>query len=345
MRPQLWATSIVFGLLATPSSPASADQSCRPVCQPACAAAPAICMVERTVLVPQMFTELRKVQVTECRAESQTRKVTVCKLVEEKKEVPFEYIEWKSEMKTRQESFQVLVPEWKDITTEFNVMVSHTEKRQGSRKVARCVPTTEKQTVCEYGGHWEDRQVRVQTFVQGCDACGRPTCCPQMTTCVQRIWIPEVVRKQIDVTVNRIICEDQPYEYEVTVCKPEKRTCTQRVCTHKSETRTRDVQYTVSVPEKKIGTRTVVCCKPVTEEKEVSCTVMVPYKVEREIQVCVCRMVEKRIHVPTCCPQRAPTCAPVTVCCTALSNSCCRVTAACCKPTTTCCTAAPVCCR
>ncbi len=336
MKMRLWISIAVLGLMAIPVSRASADNCCRPACPPPCAASPT-CMVEKTVLVPVMTTETSKVCVTECKPETRTRKVTVCKMIQEQKVVPYEYCEWKQETKTRQETFQVSVPEWKDITTEVTVMVPTTEKRQGVRRVTKCVPTTQKQTVCEYGGHWEDRQVQVQTFVQGCDACGRPTCCPQMATCSQKVWIPEVVRKEIDVTVNKIVCEDQPYEFEVTICKPVKQNCTKKVCTFKCETRTRDVQYTVCTPEKKTGTRTVTFCKPVMAEKEETCTVMVPHKVEKEVQVNVCRMVEKKIQVAACCPQPAPACTPAPRCCTAQAPSCCQAKPTCCQPAPTCC--------
>ena len=344
MTKPLWVNLAVVGLLALSSNLAMADNCCRPACRPPCPAPPsAPCMVERTVLVPQMSTETRRVCVIECRSEIHTKKITVCKLVEEKKEVPYEYCEWKQESKTRQETFQVMVPEWKDVTTEYIVMVPHVERHQGIRKVAKCVPSIEKRTVCEHSGRWEDRLVQVQTFVRGCDASGRPICCPQISTCQQKVWVPEVVQKEIEVTVHKLVCEDQPYEFDVTVCKPEKKTCTQRVCTHKCETKTRDVQYTVCVPEKKTGTRWVTSCKPVMEEKEVQCAVMVPHKVEKEIQVCVCRMVEKTIQVANCCPQ--PACVPARSCCTVPASICCRPVASCCRPAPTCCGAAPSCCR
>lgn len=338
MKKLLWVSLAAVGLLGIPSSPVSADHCCQPACQ-----APATCMVERTVLVPQMTMETRKVCVTQCRPETHTRRISVCKMVEERKEVAYEYCEWKAEPHTRQETYQVSVPEWKDVTTEFTVMVPHTEKRQGVRKVAKCVASTEKRTVCEQGGHWADRQVQVQTFVRGCDDCGRPTCCPQMTTCTQKVWVPEVIQKEIEVTVHNVVCEDQPFEYDVTVCKPETRTCTQKVCVPKCETRTREVQYFVHVAEKKSGTRTVICCKPVMEEKEVQYTVMVPYKVEKEIQVCVCHMVEKKFQVAVCCP--APVCAPAPTCCVVPAPSCCQPAVSCCRPAPSCCGAAPSCCR
>lgn len=342
MKKLFWASLAALGLMALPSNPAPADDCCRPACPPPCPP-PAPCMVERTVLVPQMSTEMRRVCVTEFRPEQQMKRISVCRMVEERKEVPYEYCEWRQETKTRQVSCQVMVPEWKDVTTEYTVMVPHVEKHQAVRRVARCVPTVERRTVCENTGHWEDRPVQVQTFVRGCDACGRPVCCPQTTTCTQRVWIPEVKTTEIDVTVHKIVCEDQPYECEVTVCRPEKKTCTQRVCTYRCETQTRDVQYTVCVPEKKSGIRTVTCCRPVMEEKDVQCTVMVPHKVEKDVQVCVCRMVEKKIQVAVCCPQ--PVCAPAPSCCPVPCMNCCRPVASCCGPAPTCCGAAPSCCR
>lgn len=342
MKKLLWISLAALGFMSLPSDPALADNCCLPACPPPCPP-PAPCMVERTVLVPQMFTETRKTFVIECRPEIKTKKVTCCKMVEEQKEIPYEYCEWRQETKTRQETYQVMVPEWKEVTTEYTVMIPTIEKRQGVRKVAKCVPSVEKRTVCEHTGHWEDRPVQIQTFVRGCDACGNPTCCPQTITSTQKVWVPEVVQKEIEVTVHKVVCEDEPYEFEVTVCKPETKTCTQKVCSHKCETKTREVQYSACVLEKKTGTRTVTRCKAVMEEKEVQCTVMVAHKVEKEVQVCVCKMVEKKIQVETCCPQ--PVCAPIPTCCTVPVTNCCRPVAACCRPAPTCCGVAAGCCR
>jgi hypothetical protein len=130
------------------------------------------------------------------------------------------------------------------------------------------------------------------------------------------------------VTVMKQQITEQPYEYCVTVCKPETRTrtirvcsyenrtqsCTQKVCEYRNETRTRtcavtecstqtrtrDVQYTECVPQKRTCTEQVVHYRNVSEQKTEQYTVMVPHSVEKEVCVQVCHMVPKQVETQTC---------------------------------------------
>ena len=56
----------------------------------------------------------------------------------------------------------------------------------------------------------------------GCEDCGATAggCAPTTTVC-QKVWVPNVVTKEVPVTVCKTVVENQPYEYCVTVCKPE----------------------------------------------------------------------------------------------------------------------------
>ena len=109
-----------LGFLVVPSSRVSADHCCPSACQPACA--PATCLVEKTVMVPQMATETRKICVTECRPETRTRKITVNRLVEERQEVPYEYTVLKRECRTRKITINRLVEEKQEVPYEYTVM-------------------------------------------------------------------------------------------------------------------------------------------------------------------------------------------------------------------------------
>jgi len=76
------------------------------------------------------------------------------------------------------------------------------------------------------------------------------------------------------------------------------------------------VQVTECVAKEETYTYDVTTCETVSEEKTENYTVQVPVQVEKEIQVQVCRMVEKRIQVP------APACcAPAA---TSACGGCCR---------------------
>lgn len=156
------------------------------------------------------------------------------------------------------------------------------------------------------------------------DGCGAP----QTTTVCKKVWVPNVVTKEVPVTVCKQVVEEQPCVYTVMVCKPVTRTCKVRVCNYETQTRTRmvkvcdwttemrtrtyqtcrmvpeqrtkEVQYTVCVPKKEVRTRTVTVCKVVPEQKEVTYTVCVPRQVQKEVDVCVCKMVQKTVTVPAC---------------------------------------------
>jgi hypothetical protein len=139
------------------------------------------------------------------------------------------------------------------------------------------------------------------------------------------------VQEQVPVTVMKTECASEPYQYQVTVCQPEKRTCTVKVCSYKNETRTctdrvcdykcetrtcsypvteckveqrtREVPYTVCVAQCRTRQEQVTEYKQVAVEKTEQYTVMVPHEVEQEVQVQVCRLVPKTVTVPvdSCC--------------------------------------------
>jgi hypothetical protein len=92
--------------------------------------------------------------------------------------------------------------------------------------------------------------------------------------------------------------EEVPYEYTVTLCRPETRTRTVTFCEYVPEQRTQEVQYTVCVPEQRVATHQVTICRTVAEQRTRQVTVMVPYTEQQEVPVQVCRMVPKTITVP-----------------------------------------------
>ena len=61
------------------------------------------------------------------------------------------------------------------------------------------------------------------------------------------------------------------------------------------DVKTRDVSYTVCVPETRTRNVQVVRYERVPEERTQTYTVMVPFTVDKEVQVRVCKMVEKTI--------------------------------------------------
>ncbi len=186
----------------------------------------------------------------------------------------------------------------------------------------------------------------------GCgDDCG---CAPQTTTVCKKVWVPNLVTKEVPVTVCKTVMEEQPYEYCVTVCKPETRTCKVRSARWSSRPRparsafantrrrhaprptrsakwfpqqiSKEVTYTVCVPKTVTKTYQVTVCKCVPYEKEVTYTVCVPHQVQKEVDVRVCKMVPTTVTVPACTSGCGHSC---TRGCRLHRRSCCATTTNC----------------
>jgi hypothetical protein len=165
----------------------------------------------------------------------------------------------------------------------------------GTKKAARRptdpsrVAETSTRTVSRDRGHWETQQVEVacggcgkgnswggcESSCGGCGGCGSGCggrgsdgggCAAFSRTVCRRLWVPNVVTEEVPVTTYRNCTEEVPYEYSVTVCRPEERTRTVNVCTFRSEERTKSVPVTRYRDESR--TRTVRQCT-VAEATEV----------------------------------------------------------------------------
>ena len=286
--------------------------------------------VEKVVQVPTWVTETRTVQCVECRPELRTNTVTVMKRVPVVHTVDRQYTVMVPQIRTKTVAYTVAKPVWEEKQVQYTVMVPQQETKQGVRRVCQAVPVTETRTVCKDEGQWEDREVtscvRQVCYRSRCAARlarRRGTCCSSCSTsccstCTQtcKVWVPNIVKEEIEVTVMKTQLVEEPCEYTVTRCVPEVRTKTIRVCRMEYEHKTKEVQYTVCVPEvrtRKVS-RTSYICQP--EQKTVTCTVMVPHVVEKQVQVPVCRMVPKTIKVCR------PVCRPVSSCCEPVSSCC-----------------------
>jgi hypothetical protein len=236
--------------------------------------------VAKTVMVPEVYYETQSVPVTVCHPEVREETVTVMRRVPEVRpvRVTFTIMETKSEMRTI--SYPVNIPSWRTVTREVTVMVPYTEMRQGVRSVPREVQETVMQTVCRQIGHYECRSYT--------DCCGRVHTC--------NIWVPQTITEQVPVKVCRVEWDQVPYEYPVTLCKPEVRTVQDRVCDVRVEMRTAQVPFTYCVPRpvERVVNETYYRCVP--EQQVVRHTIMVPHTEMRQVPVCRTRMVPKQVY-------------------------------------------------
>ena len=124
-------------------------------------------------------------------------------------------------------------------------------------------------------------------------------------------YVPNWVNETYHVTVNKIETAQEPYTYQVQVCKPETRSCTVKVCHFETQTRTcseqvceyhcenrnrtvyplhqhsleqanREVPYTVCVPKMETrGIEQITVCEIHQVPKSENYTVMVPHTVQK----------------------------------------------------------------
>ncbi len=293
-----------------------AQSACQPACAPACqpACQPAVTCVQKTIMVPCWVTEMRKVTCVELVPEEREVTVNVVKWVPETKMVERTRTTWVLETRTKEVKSVVCRPVWKTEVCEYTVMVPKIEKVQGTRKVCKMVPVTETRKICVDEGHWEERpcepvcgicrhchrRVRVVQSAACCppaNAC-EPACAAPKPVCVCKVWVPNPVVKEIQVTCMKPQWVEEPCEYTKCTWVPEKRTREVKRCVWERQECVRQVTYSVCVPRTVVETVPVTVCKKVCEPVVKKCTVMVPRCVEKEVPVRVRKMVPKTVTVP-----------------------------------------------
>lgn len=295
----------------TTQAPCNTCGSCESA--PCEAAAPA--MVEKTIMVPTTELVTRKIHVTEYTTETRERTVTVNKRVPKTETVTCNYTVMVPKTETKTVTYNVCKPVVTEMEQEYSVCVPHTETRNATRTVCKRVPVTKKRTVTVDEGHWEDAPAKECAPAGDCcqqvscdSGCGRRRCrracaspCEVSDSCGPgRVWVPNLVQKEISYTCYTTVKEEQPYSFKVTVYKRENRTRTVKKCSYVNEKKTREVSYTRCVPEQRTKSREVTRYECVPTEKTVTYKVCVPHQVEKEVQVRVCKLVPKTVMVPAC---------------------------------------------
>src|SRR5262245_46175554 len=115
--------------------------NCAPVpCQSYQAPCQSYEMVEKTIMVPTLVSETRRIQVTEYRCEQRQPTYTVCRQVPETKSVTENYTVMVPENRVREEKVVVCRPVQRQVEQQYTVQVPHTETRKGTRRVCTYVP-------------------------------------------------------------------------------------------------------------------------------------------------------------------------------------------------------------
>ncbi|MGQ9769357.1 MAG: hypothetical protein ACUVQG_02270 [Thermogutta sp.] len=295
-------------LLLTPLGFLWAQSACEPACQPA--SQPAVTCVQKTIMMPQWVIEMRKVRRIERVPQECEVTVNVVKWVPETKMVEQKFTEWVMEPQTKEVRCVTYRPVWKTEVHEYTVMVPKLEKVQGTRKVCKMVPVTETRKICVDEGHWEDRPCepvggicrhchrRVRTACN--PPCGPATdaCAPVKPACVCKVWVPNPVVKEIQVTCLKPQWVEEPFEYTKCTWVPEKRTREVKRCVWECQESVKQITYNVCVPRTVVKQVPVTVCKKVCEPVTKKYIVMVPQCVEKAVPVRVRKMVPQTITVP-----------------------------------------------
>ena len=128
--------------------------------------------------------------------------------------------------------------------------------------------------------------------------CGAASGCVQ----TQRRWVPNLVSKQVPVTVMQAQTEDVPYSYTVTLCKPETRTREVQVCRMVAEQQSREVLYRL-----RAETRTgVQVCRMVAEQQSGA---LHRLRTDADVQVChmVAEQQSREVPYTVCVPETRDT--------------------------------------
>ena len=243
---------------------------------------------DREITVNKWVQKKDKVSrdVTYYECEKKSRDVTSKVAKQVWKDVDFKYCVNVPTRETKHATRTIRKPHWKEVPYEYTVMVPTTETQTQTYWVWETVPVKKTRKVCEDKGHWEERQVQVggcNPCQSACNTC-RPACNPCSScqsacntgnacgsacnvapvTCTQKVWVPNIVEKQVDYTVNECRKAKKTRDVQVCVSKPEKKTGTRKVCEWVDE----EEKYSYVVcgwkQEEKTGTRKV--CETVWED-------------------------------------------------------------------------------
>lgn len=230
--------------------------------------------------VPVTCTEMKTVLETCYREEQQVKVVQVPRTIQVEKEVPYEYTAWVRVKKEDVQEFEVKTPMFRWVDQKYTINVPGKDVVTKVRTRTECVPVTKPCTVTEDHGHWEVTMVPSPS----CGGCA----------CVEKkVWCPNPVQVTKETTVMENVCVEESYECEVAICVPIEKT--RRVKEYFTKVEPKTVKHPYTTLEPRTKTKTVIACVPETvyDEKTVCCTVKVPYTVEKQVPVCVTRMVPK----------------------------------------------------
>ncbi len=182
---------------------------------------------------PGVVKETIDVQQRQKKTIPQTYTVTV----PYKEEIEEVFYENEAYEETADRAYQVKTIIGRDVTRPYVVKLPYVEhmpqvytvkipfetKETRYREVPRQMPVTKFQMVKRDMGRWVTDTISVETFEEGQDMCGCPTCCPKGRTVRKTRWVPNVVSRKIPFTTFKTVKQKVPYQVPVTKHRTEQR--------------------------------------------------------------------------------------------------------------------------
>jgi hypothetical protein len=263
-------------VLAAAGLPARACAPCACAPAPVTACAPAYRTVCVTEYVPENYQTTRTVYKAQCVTETYTAYRTECS----------------AEQRVRKVCVNRMVPEVKEEVRTVYTCVPTVETRTVMKPVVTCKPVTTVVRKCVDMGHYEEKCVPAR---EGCLAKLRKCfhkkdCCPPPPPPMKVVkeWVPNKVWVETPVTRMVRSCDYVPTTVQVTVNRVVPQQQTYKVCVNRCVTEVKEETYTVLVPRQVPfqATRTVTRCVPVVET--VTLCRMVPRVVQKQVPVTPC---------------------------------------------------------
>jgi hypothetical protein len=297
------ATVLASAVLAALGLPAQASHAgdCGAPCDSPCGpVAPAF----RTITVTEWVPETYKTMATAYRTEFVNEAYTAYRTENVTEKFTAYRTECVPEARTRQFTVSRYVPETSAVTVSVWKCVPSIEKRTVCRTVVSYQPVTTVTRKCVDQGHWECREVPVQTmhsrmkkhFHKKNDCC-EPVCVPTKTV---KVWVPNKVWIEVPVTYNKAVCTTVNETIDVTVSRMVESKEVRQVTTHKCVPEVRTETYTVQVPRQVAYEASRVVCRTVPYQATRQVGRSVPYQTEVTATRMVARTVERQVAVESC---------------------------------------------
>lgn len=168
-----------------------------------------------------------------------------------KEEIEEEYYENESYEETADREYTVKTPVARDVVKPYQVKLPYVEhvpqnytiripyeaRETKYREIPKQVPVTKYQMVKRDLGKWVTRTIKVNTYEEGEDLCGCPTCCPANRTIRKTIWKPRVVTQKLPYTTFKTVKQRVPYEVPVMKYRQEQRQRMIEITKYRTEVR------------------------------------------------------------------------------------------------------------